>query len=121
MGDQYDTILKAFKTALKTEPRSEKSKMSGKLNELKSGDFADAAGGLRTFLKVPESWNETEACTIEGMEEEGKIQNSNLKFQGRESCSVHSPRAAKLGVSVGKDLVVLEEALDFGGGGFRGI
>ena len=44
--------------------------MSGKLNELKSGDFADAAGGLRTFLKVPESWNETEACTIEGMEEE---------------------------------------------------
>ena len=70
VGDDYDVIYNAFKTALKEAPRSDKSKMCGKLNELKSGKFEDAANGLLPFLKVPENWNQDEACSIEGMEEE---------------------------------------------------
>ena len=44
--------------------------MCGKLKELKTGKFEDAANGLLPFLKVPENWKQDEACSIEGMEEE---------------------------------------------------
>ena len=70
MGDDYEAIYEAFKASLAAAPRSKVSKMCGKLNELKSGKFEDAANGLLPFLKVPENWKQDEACSIQGMEEE---------------------------------------------------
>ena len=34
--------------------------MSGKLDDLRSGEFEDAALGLRPFLKVSEDWDEAQ-------------------------------------------------------------
>ena len=70
VGDDYEAIYEAFKASLAAAPRSKVSKMCGKLNELKTGKFEDAANGLLPFLKVPENWNQDEACSIQGMEEE---------------------------------------------------
>ena len=55
VGDDYEAIYEAFKASLAAAPRSRASKMCGKLNELKSGKFEDAANGLLPFLKVPEN------------------------------------------------------------------
>jgi len=69
VGPDYNTIFDAFEKTLCAAPRGA-GKMGGKLNDLKSGEFEDAAKGLRPFLKVCSDWNEAQECSIEGMEEE---------------------------------------------------
>ena len=69
VGRDYDNIFDAFKKTLSSAPR-EAGKMGGKLNDLKSGEFEDAAKGLKPFLKVCSDWNEAQECSIQGMEEE---------------------------------------------------
>jgi len=69
VGRDYDKILDAFKKTLCAVSR-EAGKMGGKLNDLKSGKFEDAAKGLKPFLKVCSDWNEAQECSIQGMEEE---------------------------------------------------
>jgi hypothetical protein len=64
VGDAYDEIYNALKSTLSEHPRSTESKMSGKLDDLRSGKFEDAALGLRPFLKVPTDWDEAKECTI---------------------------------------------------------
>ena len=70
VGPAYEEIYDALKKTLSEAPRSGASKMRGKLNDLRSGEFEDAALGLRPFLKVPADWDEAKECTIEGMEGE---------------------------------------------------
>jgi len=69
VGPDYNTIFDAFEKTLCAAPRGA-GKMGGKLNDLKSGEFEDAAKGLKPFLQVCGNWNETQECSIEGMEEE---------------------------------------------------
>ena len=69
VGRDYDNIFDAFKKTLSAAPR-EAGKMGGKLNDLKSGEFEDAAKGLKPFLKVCSDWNEDKECSIQGMEKE---------------------------------------------------
>ena len=59
VGPAHDEISDALKTTLSQAPRGA-SKMSGKLDDLRSGEFEDAALGLRPFLKVSEDWDEAQ-------------------------------------------------------------
>jgi hypothetical protein len=43
------------------------SNLVGNVIDMKTGKFSDAAYGLRSYLKVPASWNEEAACSLEGM------------------------------------------------------
>ena len=113
VGNDYERILDAFKATLEEAPRSEESKMTGELNDLKSGEFKDAALGLLPFLKVPKDWNESKQCTIEGMQGEvcrvrdcpkcAENHADNLKLLKREEESEITTRLARA-------LAILSEA-----------
>jgi hypothetical protein len=55
VGDDYGTIVEAVKKSLE-ETASQSKRMVGELKDLRAGDFADAAHGLKQFLKVREDW-----------------------------------------------------------------
>ncbi len=38
--------------------------MLGNIRDLVTGKFGDAAYGLRSYLKITDSWNETAACEL---------------------------------------------------------
>jgi hypothetical protein len=66
--------------------------MLGKLNDLKSGNFADAANGFKKFLKVPEDWVP---------EKEGEVPKLEEEVRRLADCA----ECAKVHVKVLKDMV----------------
>ncbi len=52
--DEYNRIVEAAKQSLAKVSQS--TRMVGDLKDLRSGDFADTANGLKDFLKVREDW-----------------------------------------------------------------
>jgi serine/threonine protein kinase len=49
---------------------SKSSNLVGNVRDLVTGKFGDAAYGLRSYLKVADSWNEAAACELRGIEDE---------------------------------------------------
>ena len=49
---------------------STSSNLVGSVKELRTGKFSDAAYGLRQYLKVIDDWNEEEACSRKGIQDE---------------------------------------------------
>ena len=49
---------------------SRSNNLVGSIHDLRTGKFSDAAHGLRSYLKVADSWSESAACTLRGMQDE---------------------------------------------------
>jgi len=63
-------IIKLKLEQMVPHDESRSSNLVGSVNHLRTGKFSDAAHGLRSYLKVADSWNEKAACTLKGMEDE---------------------------------------------------
>ena len=71
VGKDYPTIFEALKNNLvHKSSEAQSARMFGKLKDLKSGKFSDAAHGFKRLLKVPEDWVPSEECKVPKLEEE---------------------------------------------------
>ncbi len=61
VGDDYDTIVEDVNQILEEAPQSKR--MVGDLKDLRAGEFADTANGLKQFLKVPQDWTPAKECS----------------------------------------------------------
>ena len=68
LGVDYEHIILSAREVSVGE--SFHANLLGDIKDLKSGKFADAARGLRAYLKVDDDWKEEIQCTVKGMEDE---------------------------------------------------
>ena len=66
MPELSEQVRKKVREMLK-QGGKEDGRMVGDLIDLKSGEFEDAALGMKRFLGVSESWDQDKECTVEGI------------------------------------------------------